>query len=337
MTDSSIDRRAPARLDGSDAFDRERGRLVSIAYRMLGSRAEAEDIVQDAWLKWQASDRAAFLQPVAWLTTVVTRLSIDRLRALRTEHAAREKGVLPEPWLDPVVPSAEDRVLDGAQLSYGLMLLLDRLSPDARAAFLLREGFDCDYETIGAALGKPADHCRQLIHRAKARLARAGAPLKPNDFDRQRTVVEHLRAAIDAQDATALLAVLDGARVVADAPEPIGVSAVARILAANARVAASGTETVSSIAHARPAFIAETVSFGVEAGVALVLHGEITALCVPWFDRDDALTLYVVSRPSSLARANRMLGHAAIARLIARIALNAPSARNVCGAEIALA
>lgn len=282
-----------------ETFDSQRRRLFSIAWRMLGSRAEAEDVVQDAWLKWHASDPGLLREPAAWLTTVVTRLSIDRLRVLQTERAARQSGWLPEPWIEPVAPSAEDAVLEGAQLSYGLMLLLERLTPDERAAFLLREAFDCDYSEIGAAIDRSTVHCRQLVHRAKARLARAGAPPGPADAAdpaRQRRIVDRLRAAIEAQDQTALLDVLAGARVVSDTPEPV--------------VASSQVETLSLEA---------------EAGVALLVDGDIAALWVPWVDARGAVTLYVISEAAALAAANRAMGRDAIGRLLARIARRAGS------------
>jgi RNA polymerase sigma factor (sigma-70 family) len=293
MTEPQPERRAPA---VADLFDSQRRRLLSIAYRMLGSRSEAEDVVQDAWLKWHTSDTANLRQPAAWLTTVVTRLSIDRLRVLQTERAARQSGWLPDPWIEPVAPSAEELVLDGAQLSYGLMLLLERLSPDERAAFLLREAFDCDYAAIGAAIDRSTAHCRQLVHRAKARLACAGAPLEPADPARQRHVVDQLRAAIDAQDQAALLEVLDGARVLSDTPEPVLASAQA-----------------------------EAVSLGADTGLALVVDGDIAALWVPWLDARGHLTLVVVTQAGALAAANRALGRAAITRLLARISRRAGS------------
>lgn len=279
------------------AFEAERARLFSLAYRMLGSRAEAEDLIQDAWLKWHAARADAIHVPAAWLTTVVTRLAIDRLRQLRTERAAQHDGALPEPWLDALAPSAETRALVGAQLSYGLMLLLERLTPDERAAFLLREGFDCDYADIGAALGKPEVHCRQLVHRAKGRLGRAGDVRAPADPARQRRIVDALRAAIDAQDRTALLAVLDGVRIVSDAPSP----SAAPVLAA-----------------AR----AEPLALGGEAALALFsAHTpEIVALLVPLLDDDGQTMLCVIARPGALAAVNRVFGRAALGALLARIA-----------------
>jgi RNA polymerase sigma factor (sigma-70 family) len=291
MTEPRIpknDRRAPVTFD---FFHAQRRRLVSLAYRMLGSRAEAEDVVQDAWLKWHASASGNLREPAAWLTTIVTRLSIDRLRALQTERAAQENGRLPDVWTDMVVPSAEKRVLDGAQLSYGLMLLLERLSPDERTAFLLREAFDCDYAAISATIGKQTDHCRQLIHRAKTRLARESALAKPVDAERQRPIVEQLRHAIAAQDEEALLEAL---------ARDIPVAAVA----------------VAS-AHA------ETVSLGEEAGVAMIVDGDITALYTPCVDAQGQPAVNVMTQEEELAALNATCGRDAIFRLLRRISREA--------------
>jgi RNA polymerase sigma factor (sigma-70 family) len=290
MTESQTPRRewrAPVTLK---FFNAQRRRLVSLAYRMLGSRAEAEDVVQDAWLKWHTSDSAALREPAAWLTTVVTRLSIDRLREIQTERAACESGSLPELWTDAVVPSVEHQVLDGAQLSYGLMLLMDKLSPDERAAFLLREAFDCDYATIGEAIGKQTDHCRQLIRRAKTRLARAGAPLKLADAVAQRHIVGRLRDAIAAQDHAALLDLLDGAQVIGDTSEP-----------------------ALAVAHA------EAASIGADAALVFFEDGDIAELWVPCYNARGDLAFYVVKQKDTLAVVNRVYGRAAIARMLARV------------------
>ncbi|MGN6805797.1 MAG: sigma factor [Trinickia sp.] len=103
MTHSSIDKTAE--------FQRMRARLTSIVARMLASRAEAEDVVQEVWLKWQAADAAALHTPPAWLTTVATRLALDRLRRLAAERAARESEWIAEPWRDEFAPSAEEAAL----------------------------------------------------------------------------------------------------------------------------------------------------------------------------------------------------------------------------------
>ena len=129
-------------------FEAARARLFALAYRMLGSRAEAEDIVQDAWLKWHAADANELRSSAAWLTTIATHLAIDRLRHLQIERATRSGGWMPEPWIESLAPSAEDLALQAVQMSYGVMLLLERLRPEERAAFVLHEAFDCDYAEI---------------------------------------------------------------------------------------------------------------------------------------------------------------------------------------------
>src|ERR1700761_21755 len=186
-------------------FEAARAKLFALAYRMLGSRAEAEDIVQDAWLRWHAADAGELRSPTAWLTTVATRLAIDRLRHLQTERATRASGWMPDPWLDGLAPSAEDEALQAVQMSYGVMLLLERLKPEERAAFVLHEAFDCDYAEIAKILAKTPAHCRQIVHRAKERLQREGVPVKRADPAAHARIVERLRAAMEAQDRVGLV------------------------------------------------------------------------------------------------------------------------------------
>lgn len=128
-------------IDKASSFEAVRARLLALAYRMLGSRAEAEDVVQDVWLKWHLGEAQEVRTPAAWLTTLTTRVAIDRLRHVQRERASQAAGWLPEPWLDEVAPSAEELALRAAEMSYGVMLLLERLKPDERAAFVLHEAF----------------------------------------------------------------------------------------------------------------------------------------------------------------------------------------------------
>ncbi len=162
-------------------FAAERGRLRALAYRLLGSVAEAEDTLQDAWLRWSAVEPASVGSPPALLTTIVTRLALDRLRSAR---AARERYVglwLPEPevtgWDD------EPEGTDAAPMA--MMLLLERLTPDQRAVFVLREAMDLDYADIAAILGKAAESCRQTMRRARARLSEPSAATATPDAGRK--------------------------------------------------------------------------------------------------------------------------------------------------------
>jgi RNA polymerase sigma-70 factor (TIGR02957 family) len=156
--------------DPTDTFNRLRPRLQSIAYRMLGSTAEAEEVVQDAWLRWHESAQERLDSTEAWLVTVTTRLAIDRLRSAQVQRAHYIGTWLPEPMLteSPVTPEqALERAND---VSVAFLAVLERLAPEARAAFLMREVFDADYGEVAQTLGKTESACRQLVHRAKAQV-----------------------------------------------------------------------------------------------------------------------------------------------------------------------
>ncbi|EGK70176.1 MAG: sigma-70 family RNA polymerase sigma factor [Methyloversatilis sp.] len=151
-------------------FDQHRQRLTGIAYRMLGSRADADDVLQDAWLRWHESAPDDLRSAEAWLVTTVTRLSLDRLRARKAETRHYVGPWLPEPLdaADPITPESRLELADN--LSIAFIAVLERLTPDERAAFLLREVFDYDYPEVAKMLERNEAACRQLVHRAKARV-----------------------------------------------------------------------------------------------------------------------------------------------------------------------
>jgi len=156
--------------DPTCQFNRHRPRLHAIAYRMLGSVADAEDIVQDAWLRWHETDHSTLDNPEAWLVTITTRLSIDRLRIAKTHRECYVGVWLPEPILmaSPATPEEIHEFADDVSVAF--LFMLERLSPEARAAFLMREVFDADYADIAETLGKTETACRQLVRRAKQQL-----------------------------------------------------------------------------------------------------------------------------------------------------------------------
>jgi RNA polymerase sigma-70 factor (ECF subfamily) len=157
-------------------FDALRGRLGGIAYRMLGSKAEAEDVVQDAYLRWHNRDDATALRtPEAWLVTVVTRLSIDRLRALKVQREAYPGPWLPEPIVESQQRSPEAAAEFADDVSIALLTVLEQLAPEERAAFLMHEAFDVDYPDIARTLGRNEAACRQMVRRSKQRV-RADRP-----------------------------------------------------------------------------------------------------------------------------------------------------------------
>src|ERR671924_1485260 len=150
--------------DGA-ALERHRPRLFGIAFRMLGDVDEAEDVVQDALLRWQSTGGANVREPEAWLVAVTTRLAIDRLR-----HAKTKRSLYTGPWLPE--PISEERLSPdyrselASDLSMAFLVLLERLAPEERAAFLLRDVFDFEYAEVASALDKTEDACRQMVHRA---------------------------------------------------------------------------------------------------------------------------------------------------------------------------
>jgi RNA polymerase sigma-70 factor, ECF subfamily len=223
------------------AFECERRRLFGIAYRMLGSVREAEDVVQDAWLRWDRADRSAVASPAGYLVQTVTRLSMDVLRSARVRRMEYVGPWLPEPLVQEVDdPRVMQELAD--DLSQAFLLMLERLSPAERAVFLLRESFGFSYREIAPVVGKTEDNCRQLERRARARLG--GVPVRAADpAEHDRLLHSFLRATRDG-DLEGLLAVLsdeavalgDGGGVVTAARNPVlGALNVARFYVGIAR------------------------------------------------------------------------------------------------------
>jgi RNA polymerase sigma factor (sigma-70 family) len=152
----------------SEARDGERGRLFAIAYGMLGSSVEAEDAVQEVFARWHEADRSAVRSPAAFLTTMVTRLAIDRLRSAERRRIEYVGPWLPEPLVSEFDPAAV--VAEAEQLSLALLATLERLNPVERAVFLLRDVFDFDYSEIAEIVDKTEANCRQIGRRARTRV-----------------------------------------------------------------------------------------------------------------------------------------------------------------------
>lgn len=158
-------------------FERLRPRLFGIAYRMLGVRADAEDVVQDTWVRWHRGGAAEARVPDAWLVTVVTRQAIDRLRGALAERERYVGPWLPEPLVDVASPDAtpESALEHVGDLSTAFLLLLERLGPEERAVFLLHQVFDFGHGEVAAMVGKSEAACRKMLQRARERV-RAGRP-----------------------------------------------------------------------------------------------------------------------------------------------------------------
>lgn len=201
----------------TETFQRHRRRLLGIAYRMLGSNADAEDVLQDAWLRWNESDTEGLRSAEAWLVTIVTRLAIDRLRAARSEREVYPGFWLPEPVVEPMDEDSPQALLERAdEVSMALLKVLEQLGPEERAAFVLRQAFDMDYRELAAALGKSEAACRQLVHRAAERV-QAGRPRFETDSASHRRLVEAFAAAAVRGDLDAMRVLLtDEAALVSD-------------------------------------------------------------------------------------------------------------------------
>jgi len=154
--------------DPAVSFEPHRRRLLGLAYRMLGSVSEAEDAVQDAYLRWHAADRDVVSNTRAFLTTTTTRICLDTLKSARARREAYVGPWLPEPVLDTAALAPDTQVELAEDLSIALLLALDRLSALERAAFLLHDVFDCSFSEVATALDRSEAACRQLAARARA-------------------------------------------------------------------------------------------------------------------------------------------------------------------------
>lgn len=220
-----------------DAFAACRPRLLGIAYGLTGELTEAEDVVQDAWLRWDGADAAAIRNPEAFLVTVTTRLALDRLRSARARREVYVGPWLPEPLLtDPETP--ESRAIEAERLSLALLGALERLNPVERAVLVLRDVFDLEYAEIADVLEKTPANVRQIARRAREH---AGDPTRRrpvSEEERERLATAFLTASIsgDVEEIRSLLAsdaimYTDGGGVVTAARKPIyGADKIARFL-----------------------------------------------------------------------------------------------------------
>ncbi|MBS4049149.1 MAG: RNA polymerase sigma-70 factor [Alphaproteobacteria bacterium] len=187
---------------GTETFEKHRRRLFGLAYRMLGSVGDAEDAVQDTYLRWHRTDRSLVQTPEAWLVTACTRICIDRLRAAKLERENYPGTWLPEPLVELEVsplPNAEDAHEMADDLSMAMLMVMERLTPAERAAYLLREAFDYDYPQIAVALKKSEAACRQLVSRAQKHLKDA-RPRFEADEAAARALAQKFAAATKAGD-----------------------------------------------------------------------------------------------------------------------------------------
>jgi len=226
-------------MERLEVFNQYRSLMFAIAYRMLGSAADAEDMMQEAWIRWQ-STQTVVRSPKAFLSSLITRLCIDQLRSARVQ---REKYVgvwLPEPLITGAISELEDNAELAESLSFAFLILLECLSPTERAIFLLREVFDYDYSDIAKTVGKSIPNCRQIVRRARQNVFLRRHSISPS-LQQKEEIVKEFVMSWDQGDLHKLIELMaedvtfwsDGGGQVTAAQRPLqGCQKVARFLVA---------------------------------------------------------------------------------------------------------
>lgn len=221
----------------SDPFVSHRSLLFAVAYEILGSAADAEDVVQETWLRWSGVDQSEVLHPRAYLVQIATRQALERLRALSRRRETYVGEWLPEPLL--TTPDVAEDVELAESVSIAMLTVLETLGPDERVVFVLRELFGVPYEEIATAVDKSPAAVRQIAHRARDHVS-ARRPRMTPTRDEQQAAVDSFRTAVETGDIQALLDVLapdvvlvaDGGGLVPAVRQPVsGAAKVARLLA----------------------------------------------------------------------------------------------------------
>jgi RNA polymerase sigma-70 factor (ECF subfamily) len=280
----------------SDPFVTHRSLLFTVAYELLGSAADAEDVVQETWLRWADADQSAVHDPRAYLVRIATRQALNRLRTLARRREEYVGEWLPEPLL--TTPDVAEDVLLAEGVSMAMLTVLEMLTPTERAVFVLREVFDVPYEEIGAALDKTAAAVRQVAHRAREHVA-ARRPRMNVDRSEQQRVVERFLAALSSGDVQGLMEVL--------APDVVVVADGGGLVAA-ARHPVVGADKVvaflSKFSTLAPAAVVDTLWLNGALGGRVVLDGELNTVMSFVVEDGRISRLYAVRNPHKLSRLN---------------------------------
>jgi RNA polymerase sigma-70 factor (ECF subfamily) len=277
-------------------FEAERPRLAALAYRMLGTPDDADDVVQDAWLRWESTDRAAVAEPAAWLTTVTTRLAIDRLRSAR-----RRREVYVGPWLPEPLPVGDDdpfaTVATAESLTLGFLTVLERLEPVERAVFLLHDVFGYPFADVAAHVERSEAAARQIAKRARDRV-QAERPRVDADPDHAEELAAAFLGAVIQGDVDGLRRLLtddvlhlsDGGAHRRAARRPVvGADRVARLLVNLASRMAPGTRV-------------DPVRVNGQLGWYITVEGRPELVLVPSFRDGRVASILGVLNPDKLAR-----------------------------------
>ncbi len=278
-----------------DPFVRHRNLLFTVAYAMLGSAADAEDVVQEAWLRWANVDQGAVRDLRAYAVTIVTRKALDRLRALTRQREDYIGEWLPEPLL--TIPDVADDVELAESVSIAMLTVLETLAPAERAVFVLRDVFAASYDEIAEAVGKTPAAVRQIAHRAREHVTARG-PRRPVDRAEHKAVVDRFVTAIDTGELQGLMDLLapdvvminDGGGVVQAARKPIvGAEKLIALLAVGLR-------------RAPAPLVCIPVWINGEPGLRVELAGEVVSAISLTVERGRITRIYSVWNPHKLAR-----------------------------------
>ncbi len=276
-------------------FDDHRGRLFGIAYRMLGTAADAEDILQDAYIRWHGADPRDVKNPEAWLVTVVTRLSIDRLRKASRDRETYIGPWLPEPLITSGARTPEDDAVFASDLSLAFLTMLERLSPTERAVFLLHDVFDCEYSEIARITDKTEAAVRQMIHRARERVRSDKTRFQPSDAERVSMVRKFAAAAFAGDEKTLLSLFADEVALTSDGGGKV--NAALRTVYGARRLTNLFT-VVTRKAQGR--VTAQLITINGETGVLEFLDGKPFAVTAFSIDKGKISAIYRVMNPDKL-------------------------------------
>jgi RNA polymerase sigma-70 factor (ECF subfamily) len=293
---------APSNSNDDTTFAALRPRLFSIAYRMLGTRADAEDVVQDAWLRWHASRQADVASSEAWLVTVTTRLAIDRLRTRKAERETYIGWWLPEPIVELDERTPETAAELASDVSVAFLWVLERLSPDERAAFLMRQVFDQDYHEIAAMLGKSEANCRQMVHRAQERVQQE-RPRFEVPRDTHKALLATFMQAAASGDRAAMKAMMSSeVQLVADGGGKV--NSFLRMLRGAGRVAG----VYWSLEHQNPSQVVYRQAWiNGEPGLLRYVAGKIESAQSFIIDAGQIIAVFVIRNPDKLTMVPQLL------------------------------
>ena len=276
--------------------------MRGLAYRMLGSISEAEDAVQEVGLRWLRTDPAEIDNTEAWLISVTTRLCVDRLRSLSAERSAYQGWWLPEPIVTPA-GSQPDAALDlSADLSIAFLTVLERLSPDERAVFVLREVFDCPFASIATILGKTEASCRQLGRRARIRVRELRPRFEVSRDAHERLLGRFLTALQDGDQSELLSLLSDDATLASDGGGKVKVSK-AGIFGADriTRLIVHGRLVPRQLRQSPDRVARRIVTINGEAGVITIVDGRLLSTLSISSDGTRIHQIHQVLNPDKLA------------------------------------